>query len=64
MMRGKRRFLSTLIVIAAMFPHAEARAKCVWLDPGRVELSAPIEVGAGESLVLAGRGPGRTVLLQ
>lgn len=62
MMRGKRRFLSALIVLAAMFPHAEARTKCVWLDPGRVELSAPIEVGAGESLVLAGRGPGRTVL--
>ena len=63
MARGKRRFLSALVVVSAVLPRADANIKYVWLDPGYAELSAPINVDAGESVVvLAGRGPGRTVL--
>lgn len=59
----RRIVLSAAILSLAAMPHpAAAGTRFILLDPGYVELTSPMEIDAGDGVVLAGRGPGRTVL--
>ena len=55
---------AALLTCLFVFCTTHLTAKTIWLPPGRVELKEPIKIEANsnERVLLAGKGPGRTIL--